>query len=152
MADGEPKGVARYVILWFRIFYGAHLLYSSLRFFAGGVTPKVPHPVAGPFVSSLVATGIYPVVKGVELGVGAMLLLNLFVPLVLVIEVPISVVIFILNTFIVASNRQLFSGPQEIIINVLLMVFYGRYYLPLARPIAPARPLWSASAADIRIP
>lgn len=150
--DGEPRGVSRYVILWLRIFYGAHLMYSSLRFFFGGVTPPVPHPIAGPFVKSLVDTGIYPVVKGVEGVVGLMLLLNLFVPLVLVVEVPISVVIFILNFFIVASNRQLFSGPQEIIVNILLMVFYGRYYLPLARPIAPARPLWNARAADLRIP
>jgi hypothetical protein len=69
-----------------------------------------------------------------------------------VVEAPISVVIFILNFFVVASDRQLFSGPQEIILNGLLMVFYARYYLPLLKPVAPPRPLWTAKLADIRIP
>jgi riboflavin transporter len=148
----RSRGATHYLILWFRLFYGAHLLYSSVRFVLEPHPRAVNHPIGGPFVASLNATGIYPLVKYIELGTGLMIFFNLFVPLALVIEMPITVVIFILNTLVVASGWQLFSGPQEIFLNVLLMVFYGRYYLPLAKPIAPARPLWDAVAADLDLP
>jgi len=145
----------KYVVLWFRTFYGAHLTYSAMRYYLA-YAPKslllavhykplgaVTHPLAHAFVDAITATGIYHVVKTVELIVGIALLANLFVPLVLVIEMPISVVIFILNFFVVASDRQLFSGPQEILLNGLLMVFYSRYYLPLLKPVVPPLPLWT---------
>jgi hypothetical protein len=147
------KGVMRYVILWFRIFYGAHLIYSAMRFFLGiEVLGRIHHPVARPFLDGLVITGIYPMVKSIELVTGLMILLNILVPLALVIEVPITVVIFVLNTFIVASNRQLFSGPQELFLNGILIVFYARYYMPLLVLRPPPRPLWTARKSDIRIP
>jgi riboflavin transporter len=143
-------GASKYVIMWLRIFFGAHLLYSSLRYFLNfeAVGP-IPHPVAGPFVESLTETGIYHLVKTIELVTGAAIFLNLFVPLCLVIEFPISIVIFILNFTIVASGRQLFSGPQEVVLNGLLLICYGRYSAPLLRPIAPAMPAWRITRADI---
>ncbi len=150
MSDGA-SGPWRYIITWCRLWYGAHLLYSGIRFYVTGTQP-VPHPVAGPFIASLNATGIYPLIKNIEIVTGAMLFLNIMVPLALVIEVPISVTIFILNFFIVASERQLVSGPLEVIANGILLVFYARYYLPLLTPSAPPRPLWTASASDIRAP
>jgi riboflavin transporter len=149
-------GRLQYFVLWLRIFYGAHLTYSAVRYYLT-FAPKsflhavhftqlapITHPVAGPFVDALTATGIYHVVKTVELVVGVALLLNLFVPLMLVVEVPISVVIFILNFFVVGSERQLFSGPQEILVNLLLMAFYSNYYRPLLSPVVPPLPLWTA--------
>jgi riboflavin transporter len=153
---GAVSGKLKYVVLWFRIFYGAHLTYSAVRYYlvfapqslldAVHYKPlgAITHPVAGPFVDALTATGIYHVVKTVELVVGVALLLNLFVPLMLVVEMPISVVIFILNFFVVGTERQLFSGPQEIFLNLLLIVFYSSYYRPLLKPIVPPLPLWTA--------
>lgn len=150
------SGKLKYVILWFRIFYGAHLTYSAMRYYLAYAphsfqlaihyrpfAPAMP-PLARAFVDAITATGIYRVVKTIELIVGIALLLNLFVPLVLLIEMPISVVIFILNFFVVASDRQLFSGPQEILLNGLLMIFYSRYYRPLLEPMVPPLPLWTA--------
>ena len=150
MSDGS-SGASRYLITWVRLWYGAHLLYSGIRFYVTGVQP-VPHPIAGAFLASLNATGIYPLIKTIEVVTGAMLFFNIMVPLALVIEVPISVTIFILNFFVVASERQLVSGPLEIIVNGILLAFYARYYLPLLTPIAPARPIWTATAADVRAP
>ena len=137
----------KYVILWFRMFYGAHLLYSSLRHYFTQFNAQIPG-VGGRFVDSLVETGLYEFVKATEGVVGICLILNLFVPLMLVIELPFSIVIFHLNFFIVAQGYQLFTGPQEIFLNGLLMVFYGGYYksmlqarvapLPLWQPVTPA--------------
>ena len=133
----------KYVILWVRMYYGFHLLVSGLRYLALQKVPPVPHPVGGPFIAALDHTGIYHMVKIIETGVGVCLLLNFLVPLVLVVEVPISIVIFILNFFIVASGRQLFSGPFEIILNVTLLVFYAGYYRPMLTWNPKPAPLWT---------
>lgn len=139
----------KYVILWFRMFYGAHLLYSSLRHYFTPFKASIPG-VGGRFVDALIETGLYEFVKATEGVIGACLLLNLFVPLALLIELPISVVIFHLNFFIVAQGYQLFTGPQELILNGLLMVFYGGYYKSVLQARVPPLPLWQpATAAEI---
>lgn len=139
----------KYVILWFRMFYGAHLLYSSLRHYLTPFEAQIPG-MGGRFVDSLVETGLYEFVKATEGVIGVCLLANLFVPLALLIELPISVVIFHLNFFIVAQGYQLFTGPQELILNGLLMLFYGGYYKSVLQARVPPLPLWRpATPAEI---
>ncbi len=150
-ASSAQAGAMKYVVLWFRIYFGMHLLYSAMRYllhFDAGVGPS-PDSVGGQFVAAITVTGIYHAVKIIELIVGAMLIANLFVPLALVIEMPISIVIFILNFLIVGTGRQLFSGPQEVILNVLMILFYGRYYAPLFKFNPVPRPLWTIKRSDI---
>ena len=120
-------------------------MYSGLRWaFGFEVLSNVTVPVAREFVLSIDAMGIYPLVKIIEIIVGTCLVFNRVVPFVLIVELPISITIFWLNTFIVAAPRQLFSGPQELILNTIMLVFYGQYYLPLLRWRAEEKPLWRA--------
>jgi riboflavin transporter len=138
----------KYIILWFRIFFGAHLTFSSLRHYLTDWNAMVPD-VGGRFVNSLVETGLYEIVKAVEGVVGLCLLLNIFVPLVLVIEFPISIVIFYLNFVIVGTGRQLFTGPQEVFLNGILILFYFGYYKDLLKLHGKPRPLGQEVAADV---
>lgn len=136
----------KYVILWFRIFFGTHLLYSSLRHYLTTWQAVIPGP-GGRFVDALMETGVYQTVKAIEGIVGLCLVLGLFVPLVLVVEFPISVVIFILNFMVVGTGMQLFTGPQELVLNGLLMLFYGGHYRAMLQPWAKPQPLWQRSSA-----
>lgn len=149
----------KYVILWFRIFYAAHLLYSAGRHYytewqaklhgGGSFIQNLVIPGAGGrFVNSLVEMGLYDIVKFIELVVGLCLLFNLFVPLVLVVEMPISVIIFFLNFFVVGTGYQNFTGPQEVFLNGLLMVFYFGYYKSMLTPIAKPQPMWQFFGAN----
>lgn len=131
----------KYVILWFRMFYGIHLLFSAGRHYMTDWQAQIPGP-GGRFVDSIMEIGLYEMVKGIEGIVGLCLVLNLFVPLVLVVELPISFIIFWLNFVIVAEGYQLFTGPQEIILNLLLIVFYGGYYTSMLTRSATPKPLW----------
>lgn len=131
----------KYVVLWFRMFYGAHLLYSSLRHYMTDWSAEIPG-AAGRFVNSLIETGLYEAVKAIEGVVGLLLILNLFVPLVLVVEMPISIIIFFMNFFLVGTGYQLFTGPQEVFLNGILLVFYGSYYRSMLQMRAPPVPLW----------
>jgi hypothetical protein len=89
--------------------------------------------------------GLFTPIKALEGIVGACLIANLFVPLVLLLEVAVSVNIFYLNYVVVGTPRQLFTGPQEILLNLVLIAAYSQYYrLALT---ARARPgtLWNTA-------
>ena len=123
-----------------RIYFGGHLLWSSLRYWATDIELTIHHPVAGPFMDSLIAMHIYPAVKTLEGIVGAMLLANRFVPLALVLEVPTSVTIFYMNTFVTARLSGVLTGPPELGINCALMLAYFQYYRPMLMAKAHAAP------------
>ncbi|MBU0554549.1 MAG: hypothetical protein KKD64_05875 [Alphaproteobacteria bacterium] len=127
-----------------RIYFGGHLLWSCIRFWFTEMQPSgaPQHPIAGPFLESLFATGIFPAVKVVEGIVGVLLLSNRFVPLALVLEVPTSVTIFYLNTFVTARLSGLLTGPTELGVNVLLMLAYFHHYRPMLRGKVRAAPPW----------
>ena len=118
--ESERQKVRNYIVLWVRMFFGAHLLYSSLRYFVLFEPQPVVPGVGGEFVQVLTAMGLFPFVKAMEGVVGACLIANRFVPLLLLAEMPISVNIFWLNTFVVGTPRQLFTGPQELFLNLFL--------------------------------
>lgn len=123
-----------------RIYFGLHLIWSSSRFWLEGTQPPIPDPIGGPFIASLTAMGLYPGIKAMEGIVGIVLLANRFVPLVLVLEVPISFNIFYLNVFITGAPRQLLTGPFELGVNCALLLAYFRYYEPFLRLRAYAAP------------
>jgi riboflavin transporter len=122
-----------YAIMWLRLFFGAHLMYSSLRYFVLFEPQPVVPGVGGAFVQALEGMGLFPLIKAMEGVVGACLIADLFVPLLLLAELPISVNIFYLNTIVVGTPRQLISGPQELLMNLLLIAAYFSYYRPLLR-------------------
>jgi uncharacterized membrane protein YphA (DoxX/SURF4 family) len=75
-----------------RILMGALLLFSGLNaFFHFMPLPPMP-PAAGAFVGGLAAAGyFFPMLKGIEIIVGALLVSGRFVPLALTIAAPILV-------------------------------------------------------------
>ncbi len=123
-----------------RIYWGLHLIYSSYRFWVAGTVPAIPHPIGGPFMESLDAMGVYPGIKAMEGLVGIMLVLNRWVPLMLVLEVPTSATIFYLNVFITGAPRQLLTGPLELGANCILLLAYFQYYRPFLVARAYAAP------------
>lgn len=139
-----------YVLLWVRMAFGSHSLISGLNHFVplfdigGGGDPALS-PI-GPFMGELLATGIYDVVKLVELAVGICLLANRFVPLAALVELPISIVIAWLCFFVDGSPNIVFSGAREIGFNLIILAFYGRYFVPLLNPWAKRAPIWEAGS------
>ena len=129
-----------YFGFWWRMFYASHLIYSGVRSLFTPWIANVPGD-GGVFLQGIEAIGLYGMVKWVELLTGFMLLFDVFVPLALIIVFPITVTIFYLNTFIVGLPRQLFSGPQELVLNAVMFALYARYYMPLLTIKAKLSPL-----------
>jgi uncharacterized membrane protein YphA (DoxX/SURF4 family) len=84
-----------------RILFGLVLVvFGANKFLHFMPMPDLPGN-AGAFMGALGKTGyIFPVVGGVEIGVGVLLILNLFTPLALIILVPISVNIVLFHLFL----------------------------------------------------
>ncbi|MEX3680248.1 hypothetical protein AB3X89_24005 [Paraburkholderia sp. BR14320] len=129
----------KYVITWLRLYFGAHLFFSGIRFVIDGYVPMIPG-LAGQYVAGADAVGMYHWVKYMEAVYGALLLMNRFVFLTLILEMPTTVTIFWLNTFISATPRQLFSGPQELLMNGILLLAYSGYMAVCFRPTL--NPMW----------
>lgn len=141
----EGKAVP-YIITWLRLFFGAHLLFSGARFILTGYVPEIPG-IGGEWVSANEALGLYQAIKYMEFTFGLMLLTNRFVLLALVLEMPTTVNIFWLNTVIVATPRQLFTGPQELFLNGLLLLAYSGYLGAAIKPRLEPLWLWNSSRA-----
>lgn len=143
---GTEKGRAgwtAYAILWLRIAFGSHALLSGLNYFFPLVPPAaISLSPAAPFVAEMIHIGLHDIIKIVEIVVGICLILNIYVPLMLVLEMPTTVSIFYLNTFIDGQPRQLYTGPRELFYNVILIAAYSSYFLPLLTAKAQFTPIW----------
>jgi hypothetical protein len=145
MPNMTPQGgaVARYTIAFLRYFFGTHALVSGLNYFLQVLPDRIPaDPRGHAFVSAMIATGLFGVIKVVEVLVGVGLLTGRFVPLLLIAELPISITICGL-ALQAPTSRSIISGPRELLLNLVLMLAYGQYYLPLLRSFAAEiGPLW----------
>lgn len=135
-----------YIIHWLRLYFGAHLLFSGIRYAATGYVPEIPG-VGGEWVQANANIYLYQMIKYLEIVTGAMIFFNRFTLLGLILEFPATVNIFWLNTFIVATPRQLFTGPQELFMNGVLLLAYSGWMVAVLRPKLEPLWLWTGAAA-----
>jgi hypothetical protein len=124
--------IIRYAIVLIRLYLGAWMLLNGLNHFVA----LFPQPMGGPDRSSqllvtLIETGLFTLVKSTEIAVGVMLLLDLFVPLALVVAMPVSVVVWYNHAILVGRPFDFSMGIGCLIWNLVLLVAYLPYFLPL---------------------
>ncbi|GEM_PF-472566 len=128
-----------FIVHWLRLYFGANLLFSGIRYAATGFVPEIPG-VGGEWVQANANIYLYQFIKYLEIVTGAMLCLNRYPLLALILQFPASINIFWLNTFIVGTPRQLFSGPQELFMNGSLLLAYSGWMAAALKP--KLEPLW----------
>jgi uncharacterized membrane protein YphA (DoxX/SURF4 family) len=110
-----------------RVLLGLPFLIFGLNHFF----PYIPHPpmdgVALDYMMGLTKVGYFwPLLRGLEILIGISLISGRFVPLALVVLVPISLHIFLFHAFVLLANL-----PLAIIIlglHIFLIVKYWDYY------------------------
>ncbi|APA84753.1 hypothetical protein BJG93_04630 [Paraburkholderia sprentiae WSM5005] len=137
----------KYAVLWLRVYFGADLLWSGFRYLSTGWVPFIPG-IGGQYVQALDAIHMFYAVKAVEMLAGILLLTNRYVLLGAILEFPTSISIFWINTFIVATPRQLFSGPNQLLMNGLILLAYGGYMANVFKPNKPLA-LWEGFKVDV---
>jgi hypothetical protein len=126
--------IIRYAIILIRLYLGAWMLLNGLNHFVA----LFPQPMGGPDRSSqllvtLIETGLFTLVKSTEIAVGVMLLLDLFVPLALILAMPVSVVVWYNHAILVGRPFDFSMGIGCLVWNLVLLAAYFPYFLPLFR-------------------
>lgn len=95
-------------------------------------------PLAQQLLVALIESGLFGVVKAIEVIGGVLLVFDLYVPLALVALLPVSVVVYYFNAILQQRwNQLLYMGVMCFYLNVILMAAYLRYYLPMLAPRSP---------------
>ncbi len=117
---------------------GAFLLFGLNGFFHFLPQPPAP-PAAGAFAGALFATGyMFPLIKGTEVVVGALLLSNRFVPLALALIAPIVVNIVAFHAFLAPAGLAV---PIVLLATELYLAWsYRDAFAPMLKAVtAPTR-------------
>lgn len=114
-----------------RIVLGLIYFVFGLNFFFHFIpTPPPAGGVADAFTGGLFQAGyFFPFLKGLEVILGTLLLVGLFVPLVLVILAPISINILLFHVFLAPGGSLM--GIVIVAFNLYLAWAYRDYYKPL---------------------
>src|SRR5262245_19645109 len=113
MSQTQAKPPKRYLPLIARILMGLGFLVFGLNgFFQFIPQPKTPPPQAAmDFAGALIKTGyMMKLVSGTQAVVGALLLLNLFVPLALVLIAPVLVNIILFHLYLAPAPSAMLPG------------------------------------------
>src|SRR5688572_22063528 len=114
-----------------RIVLGLVYFIFGLNFFLQFLPIPPSHGgVADAFVGGLFQSGyFFPMLKGLEVVLGALLLIGLFVPLALVVLMPISINILLFHAFLTPGNATM--GIVIVLVHIYLAWSYRDYYKPL---------------------
>jgi uncharacterized membrane protein YphA (DoxX/SURF4 family) len=133
---GQSKSFTRFIPPVVRILMGLMFLVFGLNgFFWFIPPPKDPGPeAAAAFIGALMKTGyLMPLVSGTQVLVGALLLLNRFVPLALALITPILVGIITFHLFLAPA------GTAPGLVLFLMDLYLAWAYRTAFRPMLAAR-------------
>ena len=126
----------RYAIWLLRLGYAAWLVPAGLNHFY----PLFPQPLGNQpestaLITALIDSGLFAVVKAVELFAGLCLLVGWRVPLALVMLLPVSFNVWYWDVPLQGwGSVSAYYGWAVLGANVLLIAAYYRHYLPLLQP------------------
>jgi hypothetical protein len=116
-----------------RIFFGLFYLANGLNFFFQFYKIPIPHnEVAGALMGGFVRSGMFNLVKFAEVMGGVLVITNQFVPLVLVVMFPITVIIAYIDVLILVwEDGGLINGGFLFVMHAALLFLYLPYYRPM---------------------
>jgi len=135
----QPKPPKRYLPMIARILMGLGFLVFGLNgFFQFMPQPKTPPPQpAMDFIGALMKTGyLMKLVSGTQVVVGALLLLNLFVPLALLLIAPVLVNIIAFHLYLAPAPAAIMPGFIFAALELYLAWAYRSYFAPALTPVA----------------
>ena len=139
--------IGKLIITYFRLMLGAWMIVNGLNHLMSlwGLPTIYPQPLGTLHLSnvmlvSMIETGMFDYVKVAELVVGLCLVFNRFVPLGLVIALPIGLVVFYNSIALNFRYERLFSTSMAVwctYMNIVLLLAYIKHYIPMLAFKAP---------------
>jgi hypothetical protein len=109
-----------------RCLMGVIYLVSGVNWWFKMITP---YPSISDVVGALIGTGVlFHIVKATELLAGLALLTNRLVPMMLVVVLPVTIPIFIVDVFFIAHLRGIIMGSGSLVLNLFMLLAYIGHY------------------------
>lgn len=137
------RRVERYFFLLLQVYLGAFNFASGLNYFTRAWLQPVPaDPVGFAYMHVTLQLGMFQFAKVIETLAGFCLMADIFVPVALIVLFPITINVFVMDTFLATLPHVRVSGARNFAFHVLLLAAYGRYYLGMLKPAVTIDPLW----------
>ena len=140
----DARTIGALIISFLRLYLGAWMIVSGSSYWLHelGYQPIFPQPFgtlpdSNKMLITFVEIGLFDIVKTLEIIGGLMLVCKIFVPLGVVILFPISAMVFYNAVFLNQRYDGILSvtymGTACLYMNVVLLLAYIRYYLPMLK-------------------
>ncbi|MDX9874462.1 MAG: DoxX family membrane protein [Spongiibacteraceae bacterium] len=127
------KTIWELAVIYARIALGSWMIVNGLNHWIDIFPQPLGNNVAwASYMVALIDTGMFGLVKFLEIIGGAMLIFNIFVPLALMILMPLSAVIIYNGGYLAGKwFEPFYMGTHCFYLNAFLMVAYAKYYFPM---------------------
>ncbi|WP_374948420.1 DoxX family protein [Mucilaginibacter sp.] len=113
-----------------RTLMGLFLLFASISYFFNLVKPTTPPPPATvTYMNGLAVVHLMPIVKGIELICGLLLVIGRFAALATVVIFPITVNILLLHIY--ADPANIGGSIILLVFNLFMAYYYRKNYAPI---------------------
>lgn len=132
----------KYAVWFVRLVFGAWMVPAGLNHFIPLFPqPMGSQPLSQELISALIDSGLFDLVKAVELIAGISVMTGFFTPLALLLCMPVSFCVFYWDAPLEGwGSRAALFGYSVLICNVLLCIAYVRSYRPMFTLRPEARP------------
>lgn len=124
-----------------RLFLGGWMIVSGYSYWAQklGLPPGFPQPLgtlplSNQMLVSMIETGVFDIVKTIEILGGLCMVFGVFVPAATLLLLPISAIVYYNAIFLNVRTDRIFNltymGVMCLYMNVIIALAYVRYYLP----------------------
>lgn len=137
------RAIEKYLIIFCRFYLGGFNLVSGLNYFLlFWPQPTVRDSVGNEYVIASMDLGLFTFAKVLEIIGGLSLVTNRFVPLGLVVLMPVTVNIFLINAFWSPLPHVVVSVTRNMVMHCILLAAYANYYYPMLKFRSAPQPVW----------
>lgn len=137
------RALEKYGVMFCRYFIGGFNLISGLNyFFLFWPQPNIEDSVGNEFVLAAMDLNLFTYAKIFEIIGGACLVFNRFVPFGLVILMPVTANIFLVNVPWSPLPHVQVSVTRNLLMHCILLAAYANYFYPMLKCKTAPQPVW----------
>ena len=135
--------IEKYFVTFCRFYFGGFNLISGLNYFVlFWPQPRVTDATGNEFVIAAMDLNLFTYAKIFEIIGGATLVFNRFVPLGLVLLMPVTMQIFLVNIPWSPLPHVQVSVTRNLIMHGILLAAYANYFYPMLKARTAPQPVW----------
>lgn len=137
------RRIEKYGVIFCRYYLGGFNLVSGLNHFLHfWPQPRIEDSTGNEFVLASMELNLFTYAKIIEIIGGACLVFNRFVPLGLMVLLPVTANIFLVNIPWSPLPHVQVSVTRNLLLHLILLAAYANYYLPMLKCRSAPDPLW----------